>query len=42
MPNKLKKCLKCNAYTLQETCPKCKSKTKDAGYKFRERFIRNN
>ncbi len=31
---KLKKCLKCNKYTLKEICSKCKSKTKNAHYKF--------
>jgi len=33
---KLKKCSKCNSYTLKENCDKCKdkSKTKDAHYKF--------
>jgi len=32
---KLKKCPKCKIYTLSETC-KCKEKTKQAGYKFKE------
>ena len=31
---KLKKCINCNFYTLKENCPKCKTKTKDAHYKF--------
>ncbi len=31
---KLKKCPKCGRYTLKETCPKCKQKTKEAHYKF--------
>lgn len=30
----LKKCKKCNFYTLNEICPKCKEKTDDAHYKF--------
>ncbi|MBT3690881.1 hypothetical protein HOD29_01230 [archaeon] len=31
---KLKKCSSCNKYTLEENCPKCKEKIKDAHYKF--------
>jgi len=31
---KLKKCPKCNTYTLKQTCPKCKTETKSAHYKF--------
>jgi rRNA maturation protein Nop10 len=31
---KLKKCDPCKKYTLKEKCPKCKSKTSDAHYKF--------
>jgi len=31
---KLKKCDKCKTYTLKENCSTCKSKTKDAHYKF--------
>jgi len=31
---KIKKCSKCEEYTLKDLCPKCKSKTKDAHYKF--------
>ena len=31
---KLKKCKSCSIYTLKEICAKCKSKTKDAHYKF--------
>ena len=31
---KLKKCKKCNEYTLKEVCDKCKSKSDDAHYKF--------
>ena len=31
---KLKKCIKCYNYTLEEDCKKCKEKTKDAHYKF--------
>jgi rRNA maturation protein Nop10 len=31
---KLKKCKNCKIYTLKEFCEKCKSKTKDAHYKF--------
>jgi len=30
----LKKCEKCQKYTLKEICPKCKNKTKEAHYKF--------
>ena len=30
----LKKCPKCQTYTLKTTCPKCNSPTKDAHYKF--------
>ena len=30
----LKKCKKCNVYTLKEICQKCKEKTDDAHYKF--------
>ncbi|MBI2628868.1 hypothetical protein HYW74_02200 [Candidatus Pacearchaeota archaeon] len=39
----LKKCSNrsCNTYTLKPICPKCSSKTKEAGEKFRERFVRN-
>jgi len=36
----LKKCPKCNTYTLKEDCPKCNAKTKEAHYKFRERFVK--
>jgi rRNA maturation protein Nop10 len=35
----LKKCPKCNEYTMKEVCPKCNSLTKEAHYKYRERFI---
>ncbi|MEM3121922.1 MAG: nucleolar RNA-binding Nop10p family protein [Candidatus Pacearchaeota archaeon] len=35
----LKKCPECKKYTLQETCAKCKTKTKEAHYRFRKRFI---
>ncbi|MCA9487404.1 MAG: hypothetical protein KC516_00405 [Nanoarchaeota archaeon] len=31
---KLKKCPKCDSYTLKENCNKCKSKSKEAHYKF--------
>ncbi len=31
---KLKKCPKCKIYTLEENCPKCEEKSKDAHYKF--------
>jgi RNA polymerase subunit RPABC4/transcription elongation factor Spt4 len=31
---KLKKCTKCNLYTLKEICSECNSKTKEAHYKF--------
>jgi RNA polymerase subunit RPABC4/transcription elongation factor Spt4 len=31
---KLKKCPKCNIYTLKEICSKCGSKTKEVHYKF--------
>jgi len=32
--NKLKKCTKCNTYTLKDKCSKCDKKTSDAHYKF--------
>ncbi|MFA5020323.1 MAG: nucleolar RNA-binding Nop10p family protein [Candidatus Pacearchaeota archaeon] len=38
----LKKCPKCNSYTLKDTCPKCNEKTKEAGVKYRERFVKKN
>jgi len=31
---KLKKCPKCNSYTLKEICSKCNLETKSAHYKF--------
>ncbi|MCX6749740.1 MAG: hypothetical protein NTW17_03300 [Candidatus Pacearchaeota archaeon] len=31
---KLRKCIACNLYTLQDLCPKCKKETSDAHYKF--------
>lgn len=31
---KLNKCPDCNTYTLKSLCPKCKSQTKSAHYKF--------
>ncbi|MBI2449489.1 hypothetical protein HYV49_04295 [Candidatus Pacearchaeota archaeon] len=31
---KLKKCKKCNIYTLKDECPQCKEKSTLAGYKF--------
>ncbi|MCK5149669.1 hypothetical protein KAJ87_01980 [Candidatus Pacearchaeota archaeon] len=31
---KLRKCAKCNNYTLKNKCPKCNEKTSDAHYKF--------
>ncbi len=31
---KLKKCKKCDKYTLKDKCPKCQEKTSDAHYKF--------
>ena len=31
---KLKKCPECNTYTLQDKCPKCVKKVKEAHYKF--------
>lgn len=34
----LKKCHKCNKYTLKNTCDTCKEKTLDAHYKYRDRF----
>ncbi|MEK6873681.1 MAG: nucleolar RNA-binding Nop10p family protein [Nanoarchaeota archaeon] len=39
----LKKCSNksCNNYTFKDKCPKCNSDTKDAHYKFRERFVKN-
>jgi len=30
------KCPLCKQYTLKEICEKCKEKTKQAGYKFKE------
>jgi len=30
----LKKCKKCNKYTLKDKCVKCQEKTYDAHYKF--------
>jgi ADP-ribose pyrophosphatase YjhB (NUDIX family) len=33
----LKKCKKCEIYTLKDTCKKCKDKTSDAHYKFIKR-----
>jgi len=30
----LKKCPECKTYTLEDSCKKCKNKTKDAHYKF--------
>ena len=39
---KLKKCDSCKDYTLKDSCPKCKEKTSEAHYKFRERFLKNN
>ncbi len=38
---KLKKCLKCATYTMKEFCPKCKTKTKEAGEKYKEKFVKN-
>lgn len=32
----LRICPLCKTYTLKETCEKCKEKTKQAGYKFKE------
>ncbi|MEK6891476.1 MAG: ribosome biogenesis protein [Nanoarchaeota archaeon] len=39
----LKKCSNksCNTYTFKEKCPECNSNTLDSGYKFRERFLKN-
>jgi recombinational DNA repair protein RecR len=31
---KLRKCDECQEYTLQDICPKCKEKSKDAHYKY--------
>ncbi len=31
---KLKKCPKCQTYTLEEICKKCKTPSKEAHYKF--------
>ena len=31
---KLKKCPKCNKYTLKDSCDKCNNKTSGAHYKF--------
>lgn len=31
---KLKKCKKCDKYTLDQKCKKCSEKTSDAHYKF--------
>ena len=39
---KLKKCNSCKTYTLETNCKKCKEKTSDAHYKFRERFLKDN
>lgn len=38
---KLKKCMKCSAYTLKEECPKCREKTALAGYKFIKNILNN-
>lgn len=35
---KLRKCPVCRKYTLKDFCEKCKEKTKDAGYKFKQYF----
>ena len=32
---KLKKCAKCNNYTLKNKCSKCNEKTSDAHYEFK-------
>ncbi|GEM_PF-3828193 len=39
----LKKCSNklCNNYTFKDKCSKCNSDTKEAGVKYRERFVRN-
>ncbi len=37
---KLKKCNSCKKYTLKDICKKCKKKTSEAHYKFRERFLK--
>ncbi|PIN94930.1 hypothetical protein COU53_01620 [Candidatus Pacearchaeota archaeon CG10_big_fil_rev_8_21_14_0_10_30_48] len=37
----LHKCPNCNSYTLKEDCPKCKVKTLEAHYKYRDRFVKN-
>ncbi len=31
---KLKKCKKCDVYTLKNNCPKCNEKTSEGHYKF--------
>jgi len=38
---KLKVCSKCNKYTLKDKCDDCKLKTKEAHYKYRDRFVKN-
>jgi rRNA maturation protein Nop10 len=37
---KLKKCEKCKEYTLKEKCEKCKTKTREAHYKYRDKFLK--
>ena len=32
--DKLRKCQKCNSYTIEEKCDSCNSKTESAHYKF--------
>ena len=38
---KLKVCSKCNKYTLKNICSECEKETKDAHYKYRDRFVKN-
>ncbi|MFH0831918.1 MAG: nucleolar RNA-binding Nop10p family protein [archaeon] len=35
---KLKKCPRCNAYTLNDLCKNCKTKTEQAGSKFIRKY----
>jgi len=34
--NDLKKCKKCETYTILKKCPKCNSETSDVNYKFKK------
>jgi rRNA maturation protein Nop10 len=35
---RMKKCPKCFAYTLKDSCEKCKIKAEQAGYKFKVKY----